>query len=98
LKQLDGRIEFLVHLPQQDGINFVLGGDNVDDGFQSLSFRPKAHHLMERFKSQFRVVGDVESDLRGAGFGLVRHKDFQREVSGQANALCRRNELFPDRA
>jgi hypothetical protein len=33
-----------------------------------LSFRPKVHHLMERFKSQFRVVGDVESDLRRAGF------------------------------
>jgi hypothetical protein len=53
---------------------------------------------MERFKSQFRVIGDVESDLRRAGFGLVSHKDFQREVSAQANALCRKNELFPDRA
>ena len=46
---------------QQGRINFVFGGNNVDDGLQSLSFCPKVHHLMERFKSQFRVVGDVRA-------------------------------------
>jgi hypothetical protein len=35
---------------------------------------------MEGFKSLFCIIGDVESDLRGAGFGLVCHGDFQREL------------------
>ena len=74
---MDGRIEFLVHLPQQGRINFILGGNDIENRLKRLSFRAEAHRLMERFKSQFRVIGDVESDLRRAGFGLVSHTDFQ---------------------
>ena len=77
---MDGGIEFLIHLPQQGRINFVFGGNNVENRLERLGFCAKTHRLMERFKSQFRVIGDVESDLRRAGFGLVSHTDFQYGV------------------
>jgi hypothetical protein len=68
---------FLSICPSKAGSILSLVETKLENRLERLGFCAKTHGLMERFKSQFRVIGDVESNLRRAGFGLVRHTDFQ---------------------
>ena len=61
-------IDFLFHALQRSGIDFVLGRDEVENGLERLSFRPKSHRLVKGFKPQSGISSDIEGELDGSRF------------------------------
>ena len=61
-------IDFLFHALERRGIDFVLGGDEIENGLEGLRFCFKSHRLMEGFKAQPGIRRDIEGELDGSGF------------------------------
>ena len=55
------------------GVDLPLGGDRVDDGFESFGFRFEAERRVDRGEAQLGFGGNVEVEAGRARFALSGH-------------------------